>query len=127
MSANNKPINAWLPSLAESVPFCPCPPEVSEHIPDTDKAETDGDTPFCELCELPQLDISGAAGVCQCTNFCLCCDQCTADSELDKNNGYCDECEAMPQQLPDQRYYSQSRFSAPDYVVNGSQLPSNLE
>ena len=43
MSANNKPINAWLPSLAESVTSCPCPPEVSEHIPDTDKAETDGD------------------------------------------------------------------------------------
>lgn len=42
MSANNKPINAWLPSLAESVTSCPCPPEVSEHIPDTDKAETDG-------------------------------------------------------------------------------------
>lgn len=42
MSANNKPINAWLPSLAESVTPCPCPPEVSEHIPDTDKAETDG-------------------------------------------------------------------------------------
>lgn len=29
MSANNKPINAWLFSLAESVPFCPCPPETS--------------------------------------------------------------------------------------------------
>lgn len=43
MTANNKPINAWLPSLAESVTSCPCPPEVSEHIPDTDKAETDGD------------------------------------------------------------------------------------
>lgn len=43
MSANNKPINAWLPSLAESVTSCPCPPEVSEHIPNTDKAETDGD------------------------------------------------------------------------------------
>lgn len=43
MAANNKPINAWLPSLAESVTSCPCPPEVSEHIPDTDKAETDGD------------------------------------------------------------------------------------
>jgi hypothetical protein len=47
MSANNKPINAWLPSLAESVTSCPCPPEVSEHIPDTDEAETDGGIFFC--------------------------------------------------------------------------------
>lgn len=66
MSANNKPINAWLPSLAESVPFCPCPPEVSEHIPDTDKAETDGDIPFCELCELQQTDSDAVADKCQC-------------------------------------------------------------
>ena len=43
MSTNNNPINAWSSSLAESVTLCPCPPEVSEHIPDTDKAETDGD------------------------------------------------------------------------------------
>lgn len=50
MIANNKPINAWLPSLAESVTSCPCPPEVSEHIPDTDKAETDGDIPLCPFC-----------------------------------------------------------------------------
>lgn len=42
MSANNKPINAWRPSLAESVPYCSRSLEVSEHIPDTDKAETDG-------------------------------------------------------------------------------------
>ena len=42
MSTNNNPINAWSSLLAESVPFCPCPPEVSEHIPYTDKAETDG-------------------------------------------------------------------------------------
>lgn len=68
MTANNKPINAWLPSLAESVTSCPCPPEVSEHIPDTDKAETDGgilffelhvdpDLPFCSHCELAQIDL----------------------------------------------------------------------
>ncbi|WP_288997471.1 hypothetical protein [uncultured Psychrobacter sp.] len=110
MSNHNYPIkpsliNAWSARLAEQVPFCPCPPET---VPVLDAV--DGDIPFCELCELPQLDISGAAGVCQCTNFCLCCDQCTADAELDKNDGYCDECEAMT-----------------NSVVNGSQLPSNLE
>ena len=47
MSANNIPINAWSTLLGESVTSCPCPPEVSEHIPYTDKAETDGDFFFC--------------------------------------------------------------------------------
>ncbi len=32
-------------SLREET-LCPCPPENSEHIPDTDKAELDGGIPF---------------------------------------------------------------------------------
>ena len=66
MSIDNNPINAWSTLLGESVTSCPCPPEVSEHIPYTDKAETDGDSFFCEFCELEQIDGLFAEHVCQC-------------------------------------------------------------
>lgn len=35
-------------SPVEVLTLCPCPPETSEHIPDTDKAEVDGDSFFSE-------------------------------------------------------------------------------
>lgn len=76
---------------------------------------------------------------------CLQCNKFTNGYELDANNGYCNTCYAEPEQLPDQRYYSQSRFASlsemvpvrsypksdylryESYPVNNSQLPSNLE
>ena len=39
-------------SPVEVLTLCPCPPEVSEHIPDTDKAETDGGILFCHSLNL---------------------------------------------------------------------------
>lgn len=75
---NSLVLNSWSPSLAECVPFCPCPPQISD-IALTCIDEMDGDilfvsipvdtdTPFCPFCELAQLDIS-APYVCQCEDF----------------------------------------------------------
>lgn len=120
MSANNKPINAWSSSLAESVTPCPCPPEVSEHIPYTDKAETDGDSFFCEFCELLQSNelVVGRA-ICLCDSTYGTCLQCHKAhflvTELLCTGGYCNECHLQPEQVAFNDY-SESRF-----------IPLNLE
>lgn len=54
-------INDWSSFLAESVPFCPCPPETSffevvEGIPFLE-IHVDPDLPFCPSCELAQIDL----------------------------------------------------------------------
>ena len=132
MTANNKPINAWLPSLAESVTSCPCPPEVSEHIPDTDKAETDGGIFFCEFCELAQRDINYVCvgdNVCQCDGSCSQCEQVTAVIELNANDGFCDECHShhdfVSRSYPKNSKDSILRHEV--YLVNGCSQPFNLE
>lgn len=50
MSANNKPINDWLPSLSESVTSCPCPPETLDCATKSDLSKVDGGIPLCPFC-----------------------------------------------------------------------------
>lgn len=77
MSNDNYPINlslinAWSAHLAESVPFCPCPPETAKPaLVAVDggilffELHVDPDVPFCSFCELAQLDLDTLYS-CQC-------------------------------------------------------------
>ncbi|AXH75004.1 MAG: transposase [Inoviridae sp.] len=75
---NSLVVNSWSPSLAESAPFCPCPPQASDAaLISADDADggilfvsipVDSDLPFCPFCELAQLDVL-APYACQCEDF----------------------------------------------------------